>query len=312
LAVLAVVAAHRRFPLGSPLAARLQAQDGAVASGSVRALGYMPPAETAAFLRKCLGSTDVDVRAAALRGLLLQGDEQSLRQCYLHAEAEDWPHIAMGLGGDRQAAAILRQRIETGSGTRNTVVGLGLLGDLSTVRTLTTLLSSEELGGTAADALHWITGAALYEDVFVPEPIDESELFEREREVWRETREPPRRADGRPYGTEVHRLSRDPAIWHQWLTDHVAEFDRHLRYRRGQPYGPGPVFDCLLAPVVPLEWRQLAYEELVVRYGCPEAFEADGYVADQVASLRRIAGWVRENEPAFESSRGAFHLSAAR
>jgi uncharacterized protein (TIGR02270 family) len=311
LSMLAALAAHRRLPLGTPLAARLN-HDEAVASASVQALGFMPGAETAALLRKCLGSTEAGVRAAALRGLLLQGDEQSLRQCYLHAQAEDWPHVAMGLGGDRQAAAILRQEIEGGRATRNTIVALGLLGDLSTVRALTTVLSSEELGGVAADALHWITGAALYEDVFIPEPVDESELFEREREVWLETGEPPRRLDGRPFGSEVHRLSRDQAAWHQWLSGHAAEFDRDVRYRRGQPYSPRQLLDCLILPVAALEWRQLAYQELVIRYGCTAPFDAENYVVDQLARLRQIAGWVRDNEARFEASRGAFHLMAAR
>jgi hypothetical protein len=271
-----------------------------------------PSEEAESLLRNCLRSTDAALRSAALRALLFHGDERAIQQCYPAAQTEDWPHLAMGLAGDRQAVTILRREIEDGRGTRNTVVALGLLGHLSTVRALATLLSSEELGGSAAEALHWITGAPLYEDVFVPDPVDERELFEREREVWLETGEPPRRLDGRPYGSEVHRLSRDPAAWHQWLVDHAAEFDRHLRYRRGQPYSPQQLLDCLLAPTVPIEWRQLAYEELVVRYGCPEPFEADSYVVDQLASLKRIAGWLRENEAAFEASRGAFHLSTAR
>ena len=125
----------------------------------------------------------------------------------------------------------------------------------------------------------------------------------------------PRRADGRPYGSEVRQLTRDPAAWNQWLAEHAGDFDPGFRYRRGALYGPSPLFECLTSRVVPLELRRLAYEELVARYGCPEPFEPDDFVVDQIASLRRIAHWMQQNEARFEHSRGAFEragLSYAR
>lgn len=306
LSVLSVVLAHRRLPMGSQIAARLAAEQPAADPGVIRALGQLQTEDVLPALRSYLESSDAEVRSNALRALVLAGDERALHQSYLHAQVEDWPHLAMGLAGDRQAAAILRRQIESGRGSRPTVLGLALLGDLSAVRTLTGILDSEELGETAALALHWITGADLYVDVFIPEPIDERELFERELEAFRERGEVPRRADGRPYGSEVRQLTRDPAAWNQWLAEHAHDFDSNLRYRRGELYGPRQLFQCLTARAVPLELRRLAYEELVVRYRCPEPFEADDFVADQVASLRRIAHWLQRNEARFEHRRGAF------
>ena len=306
LSLLSVALAHRRLPIGSQIAARLEAEGLAVEPHVIRSLGLLQDEAVLPLLRTYLQSGDADVRSSALRALVLSGDQRAVEQSYLPAQVEDWPHLAMGLAGDRQAAAILRREVESGRGSRSTVLALGLLGDLSAVRTLTAILDSEELGETAAIALHWITGAPLHTDVFIPEPIDERELFERELEAYRESGEVPRRADGRPYGSEVRQLTRDPEAWNQWLAEHAQDFDPNLRYRRGDLYGPRPLFECLTGRVVPLELRRLADEELVARYRCPEPFDPDDFVADQVVSLRRIAHWMQQNEARFERSRGAF------
>jgi hypothetical protein len=138
------------------------------------------------------------------------------------------------------------------------------------------------------------------------EPIDQSELFEPERAAWRERGEVPRRADGRPFGSEVRELTYDGAVWTRWLADNASQFQAGLRYRLGQPYGLRPLYECLTISDAPGEWRQLAYVELIVRYGCRVAFEADANVVDQLASLQRVAQSVRDDEARFEASRGRF------
>jgi hypothetical protein len=45
--------------------------------------------------------------------------------------------------------------------------------------------------------------------------------------------------------------------------------------------------------------RQLAAEELVIRYSCPVPFEADMPVTWQVRALRDIGAWVESNAGRF-------------
>ena len=52
--------------------------------------------------------------------------------------------------------------------------------------------------------------------------------------------------------------------------------------------------------------RTYAYEELVIRYGCPIRFETDMLVPDQKIAINEIAAWVQENEGRFESGKWFF------
>jgi len=185
---------------------------------------------------------------------------------------------------------------------------LGLLGDLSAVPALCKSLASESLAEAGALALYWITGAPLYEDVFIPEAIDERELFEAELAAWRERGEVPRRADGQPYGSTVRRIIRDSSTWNRWLTEHSAELHQNVRYRNGQPFGPKVLLECLMEATAQPRLRQLAYEELVIRYDCRVPFDVDLRVADQIVALRAIRQWIQDNEGRFEETTGRFFV----
>ena len=87
------------------------------------------------------------------------------------------PPLALGLAGGRRAVPQLLAALRK-PGEHGEIIGaLGLLGDLSAVRPLVELLSVELVAGAAADALHVITGAALFEDAIVEEQMTEAELF---------------------------------------------------------------------------------------------------------------------------------------
>ena len=309
--ILMVAAAYRRLPVGAAAAAHVDAERAGKDPRLIWALSRLAGTGVNEALARSFRSPDPDVRSHALLGLLRAGEMQAFYGCYLNAQTEDWPHLALGMAGDRQAATILRQRVEAGHASSRTVLALGLLGDVTSVRALTALLNAEDVGPVAALALHWITGAPLYEEVFVPDPVDETELFERERAAWLEHGTVPTRADGRPYGSTIRRLTQDRALWDSWLREHAAEFHPDVRYRRGHPYSPRALLDCLLADVAPADLRQLAAEELAVRYGCRVPFEADARVVDQLASLERIAQWTNDNEDRFAHSSGAFFRGAA-
>jgi uncharacterized protein (TIGR02270 family) len=309
--ILATVAAYQRLPLGDLVADRMKTSDEFVNAATVSALARIQGDRTPGILQECLHRPDNEIRAHALRGLLRAGASEALRGSYRLAQTEDWPHLDMGLGGDRQAATILREQVERGTASSDTCWGLALLGDLSTVSALCACLASESLAPAAADALHWITGARLFEDAFIPEAIDERELFEAELAAWQERGEVPRRADGQPYGSTVRRVVRDSSTWNRWLTEHAAELHQNVRYRNGRPYGPKVLLECLMEPAVPARLRQLAYEELVIRYDCRVPFEFDFRVTEQIVAIRAIRQWIRENTDRFEQATGRFFLGRA-
>jgi uncharacterized protein (TIGR02270 family) len=301
--LLARVCGYRRAPAGEQLLRRAAADD-TICADVVWALARVPDNDAAEeLLVKSCEHADPAVKCEAYCGLLRRGRRDALRACMSLASREVWPQIVLGLGGDRTAAETLRRRLESGTATAGTMIALGLLGDVTVVRSLTAALGSEEFGASAALALHWITGAPLFEKAFVPETPDEAALFDAELRAWRERQELPRRADGLPFGTTVHQLSRDPGAWHTWLAVNAARFDPSYRYRRGQLYSARALLLCLLDEAVPQHLRQLAYEELAIRFGCDVPFESDLPVREQTIALRAIGEWVAAREAQLDTGK---------
>ena len=301
--LLARVCCYRRAPCATELLQRIT-RGVPVSPAALRALSR--DADRSAVepvLLKNRDDTDPLLRAEAYLGLLRCGRRDLLRECLAAAAREEWPQIVLALGGDRAAVAVLRRRLEGGEATPTTLLALGLLGDFTTVRSLTKVLASEELGGPAAWALHWITGAPLFEKAFVAEPVDEAALFDHELRAWRERREPPRRADGQPFGTTVRSPVRDGEVWNSWLAENAARFNADYRYRRGQYYSARSLVLCLLDESVPNSLRQLAYEELSIRFGCDVTFESDMRVKAQHAALRALVDWLRAHEAQLDRGR---------
>jgi hypothetical protein len=274
----------------------------------VWALGRIGGEEVSSLLLRLLRASRPSIRSHALRGLMRAHEWSALKASYVPAQTEHWPHLPMGLGGDRQAVTILQRQLESGRASRETIMALGLLGDPTTTRSLVSALQSDQHVDATSMALRWITGASLYEEVFVPEPVDESELFEAEKVAWRERGEPPRRADGRPFGVDVRQLSRDPVVWSAWIDANGHEFDPDTRYRLGRPYCAEAVLLSVGDAGAPLEWRQAALDELLVRFGCNLGCEADDRVARQLKAQGSAAAWLRTREKSLEPTRGRFVL----
>jgi hypothetical protein len=299
LPLLAEVCGRLRIDLGAEIATAVTSRGAALSDGVIVALARLPPNEAGMrVLFACLERRDDPAHArsaAALRALLVLGQRDVLNTCYLTAQTTTWPHLALGIGGPRSASTLLSEQVEAGRGSPDTVLALGLLGDVSTVRCLCRCLTDDGLADAAALALYWICGAPLYEDRFVAEPVVEAELLERELDAWRQRGEAPRRADGQPFGSMIRRLSREPERWDQWLNENAQRFDPGLRYRRGEPYSAAALLRCLLDETTPNALRALTYEELQVRYRCPVAFEADWRVSAQLRALRSLGAWVAQN-----------------
>ena len=149
------------------------------------------------------------------------------------------------------------------------------------------------LAEAAATGLYLLTGAELVEEAFIPEEIDEDELFEDELEAYRQG-ELPTRPDGEPYGTTIERLSQDPDTWTAWWNEHRGEFQRGWRYRLGGGCTPMSLIRTIQAERLLRTVRQWAYEELVIRYRMDVPFETDMWVADQKRALSRLQQQVEE------------------
>src|SRR5262245_9551509 len=121
------------------------------------------------------------VRTNATIALLRGGDPRALAKCRNRsARGDATMHIPLGISGGRSDAAAM---LKVAMPTAETLIALGVLGDLGAVRLLVDMLGDDLLGSAAATSLQLITGADLREEVFVPEPVEEDEMFEDEREV---------------------------------------------------------------------------------------------------------------------------------
>jgi uncharacterized protein (TIGR02270 family) len=296
--VLAEICGYKRLPVGDQIAAAVQSHEQPPSLQVVQALSRLPQSRlTISALEICIEAPDDAIKAAAIRALLRQGRHNALQRFYLLAHTEDWPQMGLALGGTRAATSVLLQRVDIGNVTETTLLALGLLGDLSAVRTLCTYLEDALLADAAAGALYLITGARLFEDKFVADDLDESEMLGFELEHWKQTGQLPKRADGLPFGTMVRQISHEAAVWDGWLEQNASRFDPSLRYRHGRPYSPRCLLQSMLDESTPNRLRELANDELVVRYGCPVAFEADWPVEEQLEALRYVSNWIAVTEP---------------
>ena len=139
---------------------------------------------------------DDAVRAAAAQSLLRFGETEVISRSISRAPFDDWPVTALGLGGGRNASKVLLDRVKRGGADNDCLIALGLLGHLSAVKALYSSLGNEDLARSAATGLYLITGAEIYEEVYVPEEIDEDELFEEELEAYRKEGKVPTKPDG--------------------------------------------------------------------------------------------------------------------
>ena len=328
--LLADVAASRRMPVGHELLAVLSQQP--ASERVVNALGLLRvraavPALTASLARD--KPLPPRVRTAALRALLRLGDHSCLRASQLLAYHESWPRSEIAMGGDWSASAMLRQVVDGDRVDAESVLALGALGEVGAITVLLRLLDRGEsdvrpmqinpgdeedvdassrdvddcleLTDAAAHALHWITGAALFEEVMVPEEVDEAELFDDELVAWRERREAPRRKDGNLFGRRVRKLSTSAREWREWIASNFVQIDVALRYRSGRALTPAVLLENVVDAESGWRLRCLASSELDIRYGCPVPFDVRMRVAEQRDAIERMATWVDDRAGRFRA-----------
>ena len=300
--VLVPVVAHRRLPAAGGLAEALQSFP-AHAAPIVDALGRLGDPEAQPLVERFLldGQADDDLRARALLASLRMGLDDPLRRCHLLAHRENWPRLALGIGGDPSAGNVLQPLVRAGRATPECLLALGLLGETASLRLLQEALGAPELAEAAARALQWITGASLYEEVFIPEDDDEPLAH------WSQPQMKPRVPPSAPQrGQTVCKLSVHPDRWGEWLAQNGSRFTPTLRYRLGQPYGPQALLAALCGEGSDRQLRRFAAEEIAIRYRCEIPFEADMFVAQQISALNGMSRWAQVHGQRFDPGRWYF------
>lgn len=286
IAVMPAVAGFKRIPAEGALSYVLPICPDCVLFPQIKSMGRLQSRSAQAALYEHLKHKDPSIQGAAALSLLRMG--MPLDQA-IPANLEQlkfWQLMHIALAGGPGYVQRLHHRIEGPAGTADEALVLGVLGDPQSVDGLILYLYRQEEAETVALALNLITGADLYEEVFVPEPIDEDELFEEELDQLH--RGEPLFAVGEEPGTLLVQLTRDPQKWESWWRRHRSGFEPGVRFRNGKPYLPECLLDNLHSENSPVIIRQIAYEELVIRYGLDVPFETDMTVKDQLRALAQM------------------------
>lgn len=287
--LLAEVAAHRPLPMSTALIEALTHGD---ERGSVaHALGKLHVAAARPALWRCLEHGADESKHAALVALLRLGDDDALKRGLYIATTEAWSRIPIGCAAGRSAVHAMLRFAQREAVDKEVIQALGVLGDPAAFPTLLVALSDEDVALHAARALHWMTGAAMFEESFVADPVDEETMTTAELEALKNEKVAPGRSDGRPFGVTVRRLSREQKEWARWIAGHGHRFQAGLRYRAGFLCAPKVILEHLSAPDADASLRSLAALEIDMRYGCRVPFDVAMPVAMQQQALRQMFAW---------------------
>jgi hypothetical protein len=293
--LVATVVGYRRIPAGGDL---VQALRRFQPVPLVWAIGRLRERSATSLLLPALRYEDEAVCYAAAFTLLRLGERQAVDRCREIASKKGWAVIPLALGGGLPAMSVLLYIAQSDEAKPDALLALGLLGESSAVPLLLEKLGGEHAEATA-QALNLLSGAELYERVFISDEVNEDELYPDELEAFKKEGQVPQKPDGTPYGEWVTRLSQKPEEWSEWWGRNSHLFQPGVRYRNGRSFSPACLLENLQHEKTPHRIRQLAYEELVIRYDVDFPFEADLFVAEQLRILNDMAQWVAANDRLF-------------
>lgn len=307
--ILATLYGYRRIKAGRGLAADISALPPAAYRALSWAKGRLGEKSALSQLHDWLRHEDESVRSAAALALLRIGEQKLLQETSLQEGVPATLWSIRAIAASPSDVPLLLTQVSRSKPTADCLIALGVMGEIATVPVLLSYLMDEELASAAALGLNVITGAELYEKVFIPEIMEEDELFDEEKEQVKKG-QPVLRPDGKPYGENVVRLSQKAEEWKAWWTSNQNRFLQGLRYRSGVPVTPAALVENLAFAKTPRKIRQLAYEELVVRYGADIPFETDMLVRQQDDAIAKWKSWAKANEERFKP--GEWYLRGER
>ena len=231
--------------------------------------------------------------------LLMSGQYATLKFC--ESKIAKLPAM-FAIAGSYQESIRLIEYARNGTANPEILIAIGLTGNLEAIPYVLPYLKHPDYADSAAQALHIITGAKLFEDVHVEEQVEEVDLFDHELEAFKKG-VLPKNIDGLPFGEEVNKLSSDLTVWSKWISDNKAMFEHGFRYRGGQKFSVSQLFAALLNNQTSRDLRRLAYQELVIRYRLEIRFFEDDLIINQQKQLNDIYYWVQEKQQLFPEGR---------
>jgi uncharacterized protein (TIGR02270 family) len=300
MAVFAKVVGYRRLSMVGPLMDALKKSGEQMLHPVIWALGRIRGLQSGNAIMAYLSHADPPVCTEAAFSLLRMSNGLQASQWLDRIRVQDGRILSIGLGGQRGMIGTVLKQIERGRANNDCPIALGMLGDIAAVEPLIDLMAHEEMAHSSALALNMILGADLYEKVFLPDEMDADELFDDEHD----TSEGDNAA--KPAGTTVDMLIKRPDEWRQWWKANGTKFHPDICYRQGQPYSPQSLLEILKDSRSPRMLRNIAYEELVIRYGLDIAFETDMTVREQKAAVAQYEGLIAQRQQEFKPGRWYF------
>lgn len=241
-----------------------------------------------------------EFQSEAAFGVLQTGDKALLSA--LSADMR-WARVALGLAGSRAHALALLKATPV---TTMSILALGLLGEVLAVEPLLRFLNDPRGASQTALALQLITGADLWEEVFIAEEVEEEDLLEHELPDFR-AGEQVKNPNGNPAGEYVVRLCQSEDRWRRWWAQNQASFQTGIRYRYGKPFTPNSLVESLKRERSPNKIRYLAHLEFQIRYGFKVPFELEMPIPQQRQALEAYARWTESNQTRFRP--GAWYFA---
>jgi uncharacterized protein (TIGR02270 family) len=250
-------------------------------------------------LQSWLSHEDESVSSSAAVALLRLSEHRVFQETDLQEHVSRIPWSIRAIAASPKELSLLLAHVSRNRPTADDLVALGIIGEIGAIPLLLSHLTNEALAPAAALGLNVITGAELYEKAFIPEIMEDDELFDEEKEQARKG-QPVLRPDGKPYGENIVRLSQKVDEWKAWWAANTSRFAPGLRYRRGVPLTPVALVDSIAFDKTPRRIRELSYEELVVRYRADIPFETDMPVRHQQDAIFKMKSWAKVNEERFK------------
>ncbi|NRB42254.1 MAG: hypothetical protein HRU20_27925 [Pseudomonadales bacterium] len=254
-----------------------------------------------------LDSDDVKVRDEASIALLKLEQLAPLKQNLGSLAPEKVNFEAMAIATDSSLFQFVN-KLPPEQLTVNAIKALGLIGLPDVIPKLIQLFNDEEKASAIAEALFAITGAPLYEDVFIEDDVTEAELFPEELEAFKEG-EVPKHLDDKPFGKNSKQISQNPELWMQWIQEFRQSFTVGKRHRLGVLISPQNLITVLQHPQCPHDIRKYTSFELQCRYDCDVPFSVTDTVHTQKQQLQQLQSWAQITEQQHAIEQGGWFVA---
>ncbi|MEJ2046353.1 MAG: hypothetical protein P8X74_20670 [Reinekea sp.] len=236
------------------------------------------------------GHSDATLYCLSIAMLKARQDD-IIRQGVAHMKQQAWPILPLAVYGKVGMKhfydPLLTNEHSSPEQINDLLLALGLLGLPEDIPTLIQYLQQPDYAENAAMALQVMTGANLFEEVFVPEEIDPDTLYPEEREKYE--RGEPIYPEGDEPGDKVNRVCQQFEPWQKWHHEHKVQFIAGQRYRYGQVISAQVLLDALKADNTPHRIRAFIVDELAIQFNINLNIRTHMFVDDQMQAIEQTA-----------------------